>query len=88
VKQEVLTPASNAYPTAATALSSASSSSSIRPCVENAGTNTGPSALSILRDALPPECQAHKYPVVLLFNVYDPAEAYSDPNFFMDLEVR
>jgi hypothetical protein len=41
----------------------------------------------LLRDSLPPECQADKYPVVLLFNVYDPAEAYSDPNFFMDLEV-
>ena len=43
-----------------------------------------------LRDALPPECLANTYPVALLSRVYDPLsiECLTDPNFFMDLEVR
>ena len=39
-------------------------------------------------EQLPPECEAEKYPVVILRNVYRPEDAEGDPDFYMDLEVR
>ena len=65
---------------------------------QNTTESAGDSAIDIsanntthrLRDALPPECLANTYPVALLSRVYDPLsrECLTDPNFFMDLEVR
>lgn len=37
--------------------------------------------------SLPEECEAYKYPVVVLRNVYSKEEAEADPNFYDDLEV-
>lgn len=37
--------------------------------------------------SLPEECEAHKYPVVVLRNVYSKEEAEADPDFYDDLEV-
>lgn len=39
-------------------------------------------------EQLPPECEADKYPVVILRNVYVDQDAEGDPNFFDDLEVN
>lgn len=37
--------------------------------------------------SLPEECEADKYPVVVLRNVYSKEEAEADPDFYDDLEV-